>query len=120
MQVIAIPITTDGDGDFVGTKVVKSPGLLRLAQWVDGDLADGVGAVLTCTQFSPRTAEVTLLTLTAANDDAIYYPLAAAHDDTGAAITGVYVPPLVHGTLTLTVSGGGDTKSGSLWLYLED
>lgn len=120
MQVIAIPITTDGDGDFVGTKVVKSPGLLRMAQWVDGDLVDGVDAVLTCTQFTPRTTVVTLLTLTDANNDAIYYPLTAAHGDDGAAITGVYAPPLVHGTLTLTVSDGGATKSGAMWLYLED
>lgn len=120
MQVKAIQITTDENGDFVGTLSVKTPAKLYAAQWVDGDLVDGVDAVLICTQFSPRTLVTTLLTLTDANADALYYPQVTADDGVGAEIATAFVHPLVHGVLTLTVSDGGDTKTGALWLYLEE
>lgn len=120
MQVKAIPITTNGDGDFVGTLVVKTPAKLHAAQWVDGDLVDGVAAVLTCTQFAPRDLVTTLLNLTAANVDALYYPLVTGDDATGTEIATAFVSPLVHGVLTLTVSAGGATKTGALWLYLDE
>lgn len=120
MEVKVIQITTDGSGDFVGTLAVKTPAKLHAAQWVDGDLVDGVDAVLTCTQFAPRDLVTTLLDLTDANADALYYPKVTGDTPAGVEITDAYESPLVHGVLTLTVSDGGSEKSGALWLYLEE
>lgn len=110
-------IATNSGGAYVGTMVISEPSLLYAAQWVDGTLVDGVGATLTEAQLSPGDAANTILTLTAANNDAMYYPRALEHSSVGAALT-TYTPMLLHGTLTLTVAAGGDTKSGALWLYL--
>lgn len=120
MQVKVINITTDENGDFVGSLVVKTPAKLHMAQWVDGDLVDGVDAVLICTQFTPRTLVTTLLDLTDANNDAVYYPRVTGDAADGTEITDAYAAPVVHGTLQLTVSDGGDTKTGALWLYLDE
>lgn len=120
MQVKVINITTDADGDFVGTLVVKTPAKLHAAQWIDGDLANGVDAVLTNTQFAPRDLETTLLNLTNADNDAFYYPRVTGDTAAGVEIEDAYAAPLVHGLLTLTVSDGGSTKSGALWLYLDE
>lgn len=120
MKVVSIPVTTDSGGAFVGTHVVKTPAKLQAAQWIKGTLANGVDATLIVTQFSPRTLVTTLLTLTDANADALYHPKVTGADDVGAEITDAYESPLVHGTLQLTVASGGDTKAGTLWLYLEE
>lgn len=120
MQVKAIQITTDDQGDFVGTLTIKTPAKLHAAQWVDGDLVDGVDAVLTCTQFTPRDLVTTLLNLTDADADALYYPKVTGAAADGTEITDAYESPLVHGVLELTVSDGGNAKSGALWLYLEE
>lgn len=120
IRVRVFNIVTDENGDYVGTLTVRTPAKLYAAQWVDGDLVDGVDATLICTQFSPRTLVTTLLTLTNADDDALYYPQVTADDGVGAEIATAFVHPLVHGVLTLTVADGGNTKSGALWLYLEE
>jgi hypothetical protein len=121
MQVKVIQITTDAGGDFVGTLVVKTPAKLHAAQWVDGDLADGVDAELVCTQFAPRDdVQQTLLDLTDADNDAFYYPRVTGDTAAGVEIADAYAAPVVHGVLTLTVSGGGDTNTGALWLYLDE
>lgn len=119
MIVKVINIATDGDGAFVGTLAVKTPAKLYAAQWIKGTQVNGVDATLICTQFSPRSLVTTLLALTNANADALYYPRVAAADGVGAAIADAYQAPLVHGTLQLTIAQGGATKTGALWLYLE-
>lgn len=99
---------TDSSGDAVLTDRYIH-GVIYAVQWIDGDLADGVGAVLSVT--GPYGVITTILTLTNANDDAIYYPRVATHDNTGAAQTTLEMP-ICHGVPTLTISNGGDTKTG--------
>lgn len=120
MQVKVFNILTNGSGAYVGTLPMKTPAKLVAAQWVDGDLVDGVDATLICTDFSPRDSVRTLLALVNANDDAFYYPKVTGDTAAGVEITDAYESPLVHGTLQLTVAAGGSAKVGALWLYLEE
>lgn len=119
MDVVIFSITTDASGDYVGEKVVKTPSRLIAAQWVDGDLVDGVRFILDHTDFTPRDTARRLMDVDDANADALYYPKVTGDTAAGVEITDAYESPLVHGTLTLTVEDGGDTKSGSLVLYLQ-
>lgn len=117
-MIVRFDIATNGSGAYTGTKTLKRPALLHAAQWVDGDLADGVDAVLKMTQPTPGDVDTTLLTLTDANVDLIYYPRQLLHSNVGANLTAIYDRMLVDGLLTLTVASGGATKTGALWLYL--
>lgn len=120
MEVLIFSVTTDADGDYEASKVVKTPSRLIAAQWVDGDLVDGVRFILTCTDFDPRDTERTLMDVDDANADALYYPKVTGDTAAGVEITDAYESPLVHGTLTVTVEDGGNAKSGSLVLYLQE
>lgn len=106
--------TTDGDG----AATVDSPeavlGALYAVQWIDGTLADGVDAVLSV--VGPDATQ-TILTLSNANDDAMYYPRHAVHDNAGAAIAGLYDLPLINGKPRLAITSGGTTRTGGCVLY---
>lgn len=115
--------TTDASGDLTVTSVASYNGRLALVQWIDGDFADGVDAVLSMTN-TDAGVDVTLLTLTNANDDALYPVRAIAKDQAGATITydgtnEIYEPLPVVGKLKLVVSSGGDTKTGGAVVFLE-
>lgn len=115
--------TTAADGSLTVQSNVNVLGSLVAVEWIDGDLADGVDAVLSCVR-NDNAADVTLLTLTNANNDAWYYPLASAHDNAGAGITydgtnEIYVNQVVNGQLKLVISSGGDTKSGGCIVYVK-
>lgn len=113
--------TTDGSGDatvYSGTIIGK----VEAVQWVDGDLADGVDAVLSVAN-SEHTQ--TILTLTDANSDAWYYPRTPIHTNAGAQITYdgtrvVYDEFIVAGDLKLVISSGGDTKTGGAYVFVEE
>lgn len=120
MQVLVFNITTDENGDYEATKVVKTPAKLHMARWVDGDLVDGVDLVLTVTEFAPLDLETTLLDVDNANSDAVWYPRVTGDAADGTEIADAYAAPTVHGTLTCTVANGGDSKSGALRLYLQE
>lgn len=113
---VYLPVTTDSSGDGTAQSSNDLFGEVIAVNWEDGDLIDGVDAVLS--SVGGGRPDQTILTLTNANSDAWYYPLKQAHGDTGSAITGEYVPALVSGALKLVVSAGGDTKSGSVRVYL--
>jgi hypothetical protein len=113
---IHLPFTTAADGSATATASVDSFGRLVAVNWEDGDLADGVGAVLSC--VGAGRPDQTLLTLTAANDDAWHYPTVQAKSAAGAAITW-YEKPLVTGKLKVVVSSGGNAKTGSIRAYVE-
>jgi hypothetical protein len=112
--------TTNADGDATinGDGTIK--GRLVAIEWVDGDLADGVGAVLTM-QKTPSEVAQTILTLTAANVDAWYYPRTLVHDATGSALTGTSGGDremyLIAGLPRLVISSGGNVKTGGAILY---
>ena len=108
--------TTNASGAVtveVGTK--KYPQLLYAVEWVDGDLANEVDAVLSCIDTASGI-DTTLLTLTDADDDAWYYPREAEDSNVGVALT-TYTLNVVQGKLQLVIASGGDTKTGGAWVY---
>ena len=112
------------DGGVVGNIVAGSghPALfLYKVVWVDGTMDDGVDAVLSATSGYSDIVSETLLTLTDANSDAVYYPqvLVKKTDGTTAA-TDFFVPQLTEGTLKLVVSSGGNAKTGACYVFLTD
>ncbi len=106
--------TTASDGSVTITGERTISGLLVAVQWIDGDLADGVDAVLS-TINSPAAA--TLLTLTNANNDALYYPRVVAHSNVGAAQTAVDQFQLIEGLPKLAITNGGGAKTGGCVIY---
>lgn len=126
MKIIDINLTgtTNGSGAKTITATQSVLGYLYKVIWVDGDLTDGVDAVLSSTE-TPEGVDVTLLTLTDANNDATYYPRDVVHNNAGGALTGTSggdrTMPLVAGILELVIASGGDTKTGGAHVYiLED
>lgn len=109
--------TTDASGDLTVTSDIHVTGGLYAVRWIDGDLADGVDAVLSVVDGDGNALR-TLLTLTDANDDAWHEVLELASDNVGADLTGQYQIPMVDGRLKLVVSSGGNAKSGGLIAYV--
>lgn len=132
MKTVSFQITTDASGDYdsstdggvTGQGSPGSPYLLYGVQWVDGDLADGVDAVLSVTN-APGGVDTTLLTMSNANTDDWYYPRTIAQDVNGADwedgtdLTAERVMHIVDGQLKLVVADGGDTKTGKCLVYLK-
>jgi hypothetical protein len=114
--------TTDASGDAAITAGSPSRGLLHSVEWIDGTFDDGVDAVLTVVR-DDNAADTTLLTLTDANDDDIYYPRCLVHDEAGAALTGTQGGDrgqmVINGYLKLVVSSGGNAKTGGAIVYYE-
>ena len=116
---IKLTVTTDGSGDGTATATRPVSGWLEMVDWIDGDFADGVDGVLTVTGPDSAT-DHTLLTLTNANSDAIYYPRRVVDTTAGAAAAGVYDRFVFSGYLKLTVAQGGATKTGGAVVYFDD
>lgn len=98
-------LTVDADEPITGT--------LYAVQWIDGSFADGVDAVLSCAGDVTNT----ILTLTNANDDKLYFPRLLVQDNAGADVAGQYTYPLLSGKPKLAVTSGGDTRNGGCVLY---
>ena len=118
--------TTTTAGDVTITSAGHY-GYLYAVQWIDGDLADGVDAVLSTTATTtPGGVAHTLLTLTDANVDLWYYPRMVVHDNAGAEVTydatnQLYGPmAVVTGTLSLVIASGGDTKTGGAIVFIQE
>jgi hypothetical protein len=136
MKTVTFNITTTAGGAYDSSTAANaatvtgqrsstgSPYLLYAVEWVDTDFDAGVDAVLSVTS-TPSGADLTLLTLTNADNEVMYYPRHDAHTNAGAAIvdgaslTGERVMPIVDGTLKLVVSAGGATKTGKCLVYLQ-
>ena len=112
--------TTDGTGAATINGDSQIKGRLARVEWVDGDLSDGVGAVLTM-QNTPSEVAQTILTLTAANNDANYYPRTLVHDENGTPLTGTSGGDremlIVSGVPRLVISSGGAAHTGGMILY---
>ena len=113
MKTMRLNATTDGSGDATTNGGHSINGVLYAVQWIDGDFADGVDAVIS-TQGADASG--TLLTLTDANDDDWYYVREPTHDNIGTA-DGDTTLPVAVGTPRLVISSGGDTKTGGCILY---
>lgn len=122
MRQIDLRCTTTAGG--VGAAVAEAFfGRLVAVEWVDGDLADGVDAVLKVTKRKSGV-DRTLLTLTDANNDAFYYPREQVHGNTGAGLTydgtrTINEMPLIDGVLSLAIADGGAAKTGGMIVYVE-
>jgi hypothetical protein len=114
--------TTDSAGDLIVTADLPVVGLLHSVEWIDGSFAVGVDAVLSLDRDNDAV-DITLLTLTNANADKVYYTRYLASDDAGADLDtagdATYTKGFVSGKLKLVVSDGGDTKSGGCIVYVE-
>lgn len=123
LQELKLSATTDGDGDGTATSSFDVYGQLYAVEWLDGDCADGVDAVLSSTGTAGN--DYTLLTLTDANNDAWYYPRHQVHGNDGTALTLdgtriAYDMSVLFGTPQLVVASGGATKTcESVIYYLE-
>jgi hypothetical protein len=114
--------TTDDSGDLTVTADVAVVGLLHAVEWIDGSFAVGVDAVLSLDR-DDDAVDITLLTLTDANADKVYYTRYLTSDDAGADLStagdATYAKGFVSGKLKLVVSDGGDTKTGGCIVYVE-
>jgi hypothetical protein len=112
--------TTATGGALTVTAETTVRGLLHAVEWIKGDFADGVDAVLSVLR-DDNAANYTLLTLTNANTSTVYYPRVIVHSEAGAALTGTSggdrVPPVLNGRLRLAVAEGGDAKTGGAIVY---
>ncbi len=112
-EIIKLEVTTNSAG--AGTASANVPmRLIYKVEWDKGTFDSGVDATLTNT--GKNGTSTTLLTLTDANSDGTYYLRLAEADNAGAALT-TTSPPLVSGSVTLTIASGGDTKTGALYLH---
>jgi hypothetical protein len=117
MRDVALSVTTNADGDGTGWGE-RATGLLYAVRWNQGTLENTTDAVLGYVNSDGDV--VTLLTLTDVTASALYYPRHQCHGATGAALSGIYDPPLVSGQLKLVVAQGGDTLSGGCTAIVED
>jgi hypothetical protein len=112
--------TTDGSGDLTVNATKSITGWLYAVEWVLGTFAAGVDAVLS-EQSRVSGVARTLLTLTDANANAIYYPRYIVHSEAGAALTGTSggdrAMAYIVGIPRLVVAQGGSAKVGSMFLY---
>jgi len=112
--------TCDSDGALTVAATTPVFGYLEAVEWIDGDFANGVDAVISAYNTG-SAVDNTLLTLTNADDDAMYYPRALVHSEAGAALTGSSggdrALPMINGVPRLVVSSGGDKKTGGCILY---
>lgn len=121
MESVTLEVTTNGSG--VGSvQAARGFGtgfarFLVMADWRKGTFANGVDAVLSVVDSDGN--ENALLTLTDANSNARYYVRTDEHDNAGSADTSttLYV---IDGALKLSVTSGGDTKTGKMVVYLLD
>jgi hypothetical protein len=91
-------------------------GCVEAVEWIDGTFDDGVDAVLSCVR-NDDASDLTILTLTDANADKVYYPREQVHSNAGVALTLdgtriAFTEPIVNGFLKLVVASGGNVKVG--------
>jgi hypothetical protein len=112
---IKLSATTDtgGDATTVGPNILAP---LYAVQWLKGSCADGVDVTISTVNSD---GAATILTLTDANADGMYFPRLATHDNAGAADGGTTYPLMV-GAVKLTIASGGSAKTGSVILYYFD
>ena len=110
--------TTAADQSLTVTAGMPSYGQLHAVEWIDGDLTDGIDAVLSVVR-DDGAADYTLLTLTNANVDLVYYPRELIDTVAGVEIAGNYAEPVINGYLKLAITDGGASKSGGCIVYYE-
>ena len=116
LQFAKIDFTTSAGGAATVTfSLPDGPFFLYRVSWVVGTCDAGVDVVLTAINTASGVNQ-TLLNLTDANSNAVYYPRVAEHNTTGVAGSGTAIP-LFTGDLQLAVTSGGNVKTGSCLVY---
>lgn len=118
IRMIRLHGTTDALGDASIEADVKTTGLLHAVEWTDGDLATGVDFVLSQVRDNDAV-DITLLSISDANTDAVYYPRYPLVKNDGSTIADQYDRAFVNGKLKLVIDDGGDSKSGGVTVYYE-
>ena len=118
---ILLKVTTDASGDGTATATKSVAGWIEKIRITDGDLADAHTLSLAAT-LTPEAVDETIWSTTAGdtNSDAIAYPRIACTDEAFDALSGQYNRLYAAGLLKLTVAAGGDTKTGSITVYMWD
>ena len=106
--------TTGSDASATGSLVTALPYCELLAARMDFH-ASAPGTTDTTLSSPGGPVAVTLLTITNSSTDAWYYPTHQLDDNTGSAITGAYIPAIIHGNL-LTELAGCDALTAALTL----
>lgn len=117
MKIITLSVTTDGSGDGNTTHTEHVQGYLYAVQLIDGSFADGVDVTLAC-----LNTELTYNLFVKANfnTDQMAYPRTLQHLDTDGTNLTTHCEPIVFGKPKVTIAQGGDTKTGSVRLFVRD
>jgi len=108
--------TTGSDASATGSRVTALPYCELLA--VRMDFHTDAPASTDTTLSSPGDpVSVTLLTVTNSATDAWFYPTHQLDDSSASAITGAYIPAIVHGNL-LTELAGCDALTDALTMTI--
>jgi len=108
--------TTGSSASATGSRIVPLPYCEILAARLDFH-ASAPGTTDTTLSSPGDPVSVTLLTVTNSATDAWYYPSIQLDDNSGSAITGAYVPAIVHGNLLVELAGS-DALTDALTLTL--
>ena len=104
--------TTGSSGSATGSLVTALPPCELLAVYMNFH-ASAPASTDTTLSSPGDPVSVTLLTVTNSATEARYYPSIQMDDNSGSAITGAYVPGLIHGNL-LTELAGCDALTDAL------
>lgn len=120
---VYLSVTTASDGTGSATSESVYNGELKMVQWIDGTFDDGVDGTFSVTN-TDAGVDYTALTLTNANNDAIYLPRYPTVDEAGAGITydgtrEVHACILIVGKIKLTIAQGGNAKTGGAVVFVE-
>jgi hypothetical protein len=96
--------TTGSDGSATGSLVTALPYCELLALYINFH-ADAPASTDTTISSPGDPVALTLLTVTNSATDAWFYPTHQLDDASASAITGAYIPALVHGNLLVELAG---------------
>ena len=108
--------TTGSDASATGSLVTSLPWCELLAVYMDFH-ASAPASTDTTLSSPGGPVSVTLLTVTNSATDAWFYPTHQLDDASASAITGAYIPAIIHGNL-LTEIAGCDALTDALTLTL--
>ncbi len=96
--------TTGGDASATGSTVLALPLCELVAVYCDFH-ATAPASTDTTISSPGNPAALTLLTITNYAKDGWYYPTVQKDNNEGAAITGDYAQPVIHGNLSISLAG---------------
>ena len=108
--------TTGSDASATGSLVTALPYCELLAAYFNFH-ADAPSTTDTTLSSPGDPVAVTLLTVTNSATDAWFYPTHQLDDSSASAITGAYIPAIVHGNL-LTELAGSDALTDALTMTI--